>query len=261
MTRLALLADLHFGAIDGDVAAVLALSLQEAAPDLVIVAGDLTMRARTREFADYVAWERVLGLPTLVIPGNHDIPVQPWERFHNPFGRFFAALNRPTQPEYRAPGLHVLGFTTVAPWQPHLTWQEGRARRGALALARRRLAEAEPGTARLVVAHHPFARVEGLPSARPVLRAGIALDLFARHKVAALLSGHTHRSFRQPVRRAGAEMLALGAPTAMSHRQRGEGNGYWLIELADGRIGTQLMLRDGRRFVSGGAWEWRQLPD
>lgn len=253
MSRLALIADLHFGSVEGDVAMQLADSLASAQPDLVLVAGDLTMRAREPEFEDYLTWESQLGLPTLVIPGNHDIPVKPWQRFTDPFGAFRRALDRPIQPEHRLPDTHVVGFNTVAPWQPHLTWQEGRARRASLSLARERFAEPAPDQTRIVMAHHPFASIQGVPRAMPVLRAPTALDLFVQAGVQVMMSGHTHLSFQQPVQHGAAVFLALGAPTAMSNRQRGEDNGYWLLDVDPLGITASLVRRDAGRFLAVGA--------
>ncbi|MEQ9643653.1 MAG: metallophosphoesterase [Alphaproteobacteria bacterium] len=241
--RLALIADLHFGDVAEGIAELLAASLRAAAPDLVLVAGDLTMRARRHEFAAYLDWESGLGLPTLVVPGNHDIAVKPLERFRDPFGRFRRALDRPVEPELCQDGLYVAGFNTVAAWQPHLDWQEGRARRHVLARAGRRLQDAAPDTVRMLLAHHPFEAVPDQPRARPVLRARAALDLFARHRVGVVMSGHTHRSFRRRLSHRDATIVSLGAPTAMSNRQRGEANGFWLLDLERRRLRTQLMLR------------------
>ncbi len=50
MRTIAHLSDLHFGRIDEAVLSPLERAVTEACPDLVVVSGDLTQRARSREF-------------------------------------------------------------------------------------------------------------------------------------------------------------------------------------------------------------------
>lgn len=44
-------------------------------PDLILISGDLTQRARTHEFRLAKEFIRKLPAPVLVVPGNHDIPL------------------------------------------------------------------------------------------------------------------------------------------------------------------------------------------
>jgi 3',5'-cyclic AMP phosphodiesterase CpdA len=262
LIRLALLSDLHFGSVAGDVAEALLDDLGAQRPDLVVVAGDLTMRARVREFRAFQAWAGQLRPPMLAIPGNHDIPLEPVQRMTWPFARFCAALGAPTEPVHRSDGLLVIGFNTVSPWQPHHRWQEGRASRRQIQAAERMLRTAPPGVARMVAAHHPFARVPGMRRARPVRRAGAALAAFARNRVEVLMSGHTHQSFVQPLEHAGGSILAVGAPTALSDRQRGEANGYWLIDCRQAELDFRLRLREELDFREARAHRFpRQAGD
>ena len=82
------LADLHFGGV-ADITQVEALEhmLPDLNPDAIVVAGDLSQRARHGEFQRARAFVRAAGqtAPVLVIPGNHD--VQWWWRPLIPFGR------------------------------------------------------------------------------------------------------------------------------------------------------------------------------
>jgi 3',5'-cyclic AMP phosphodiesterase CpdA len=52
MRTLVHLSDLHFGRTDPEVVAALAASVEEARPDLIAVSGDLTQRARARQFEE-----------------------------------------------------------------------------------------------------------------------------------------------------------------------------------------------------------------
>src|SRR4051812_14375682 len=109
MRRIAHLSDLHFGAEDPAVAAALVADLAAFAPDLVLVSGDLTQRARARGSAAARAWLDPLPYPRLAVPGNHDLPLWPvWRRAFRPLRRFRRAFG-PEMPVHRDAELAVIG--------------------------------------------------------------------------------------------------------------------------------------------------------
>src|SRR5262245_43869902 len=74
MKRLAHLSDMHFGAADPELVLALDEDLDEFQPDLLVVTGDLTRRARPLEFEQARGFLDGLPYARLVVPGNHDIP-------------------------------------------------------------------------------------------------------------------------------------------------------------------------------------------
>src|SRR5436190_620540 len=75
MRTIAHLSDLHFGRIDPATLQPLIDALQNIRPDLVAVSGDLTQRARIAQFKDAKAFLNCLPSPQIVVPGNHDLPL------------------------------------------------------------------------------------------------------------------------------------------------------------------------------------------
>ena len=63
-------------------------SARQLAPDLIAISGDLTQRAREREFVQAQAFLHTLPDPKIVVPGNHDVPL------YNIVARFLAPLER-----------------------------------------------------------------------------------------------------------------------------------------------------------------------
>ncbi len=109
-------ADLHFGGL-ADIRQIEALEhmIPDLRPDAVVVAGDLSQRARHGEFQRARAFVNTASdtAPTLVIPGNHD--VQWWWRPLVPFGK------EPVYRKYRhyfgdelAPTLTIPGGAVIA---------------------------------------------------------------------------------------------------------------------------------------------------
>jgi len=76
------LSDLHFGRVDQALLAPITAQIHALQPDLVVVSGDLTQRARSIQFEQAKAFLDGLPQPQIVVPGNHDIPL------HNVAARF-----------------------------------------------------------------------------------------------------------------------------------------------------------------------------
>ncbi|MDX2265678.1 MAG: metallophosphoesterase [Hyphomicrobiales bacterium] len=248
--RFALVADLHFGSVPDGLAAALHDDLAESAPDLVIIAGDLTLRARSREFDAAREWLDALKTEKMVLPGNHDLPyVNLWERFFNPYRRFSALGGGPLEPVYDAGAVVIAGLNTTRSWQPHLKWQEGVARPRGVAAAVERLSGGAPQTFRAVVSHHPLSLgANAPPYVRPAIGAEAAVNALTDAGAELFMSGHVHRGFAHAFEAAGAPRIALGAPTALSNRLRGEPNGYWLAEIGADQMRFLLRRRGEARF-------------
>jgi len=259
MSRIAHLADLHFGSVPAGLAKALCHELKRARFDAVVIAGDLTLTASREEFAAAKSWLATLELPQLIVPGNHDLPQwNLYERFARPTLRYDIAISAMRPARLDLPDGVILGLNTTSPWQPHLRWQDGRVRRRDTAALDAALRGVPPGALKIVTAHHPFATVVDMPRARPVRRALRTLDVLAQRGVSVLLSGHTHQSFVSPIRTVYGELIAVGAPTALSSRRRGESNGFWLIDTRGEELAFTLRLREGETFISAQEHAYRR---
>jgi 3',5'-cyclic AMP phosphodiesterase CpdA len=249
--KLAFLADLHFGSVPLGLAEQLSEAIELEKPDLVVIAGDLTLRARRSEFEAAKRWLASLAPPALILPGNHDLPY--WnllQRFADPFHRFHKAAGTETlMPVAEEAGGFVLGFNTTRSWQPHLRWHEGVARRRDIIAAKQILSAVPNSCFKAVAAHHPLIPIAGMPRVRPVRRAAMAIKAFGEAGVDLVMTGHTHRSFAIEIEAGGRPLIAVGAPTALSKRMRGEANGFWIINAKDGTICCTLWLRNGAAFA------------
>ena len=89
--RLFHLSDIHFGLEDSRAIAWAKECIERERPDAVAITGDLTMRARSREFKAACEWITALDVPVTVEVGNHDIPYfNLYQRFFAPYRRFRA---------------------------------------------------------------------------------------------------------------------------------------------------------------------------
>src|SRR3954454_12550875 len=259
MARIAHLSDVHFGAHDPAVVAGAEAWLAEARPDLVVVSGDFTQRARIDEYRAAAAFlDRIeaLGLATLGVPGNHDVPLYDVvRRFTRPLHRYRRYIDDDLCPWFETDWLAVLGINTAR----SLTFKDGRISHAQMAIIRERFREVPRERTRILVTHHPLFAMPigeaGEPS-EAVGRHGEALRAIAEAGVHILLAGHFHRSFTESARRMvknAGPALVIQAGTATSTRLRhGEMQSFNLIRTErNDRVEVQIVAWDGQAFRGG----------
>jgi 3',5'-cyclic AMP phosphodiesterase CpdA len=228
------LADLHFTEAAPARVEKLALDVRAAAPDAVLVSGDLTKRARIEEFAAAFGFLRALGPPLLVVPGNHDIPhADLIARFLSPRDRWDAATEEAMP--LALPGVTIVPLDTVARAQWHLDWSAGSIGSRRRARLARQLATAEGR--RLVLAHHPLRHAAWAGHRRPPRGAAETIATLERTRVEALLCGHLHRADVSALTGTAAGPLQVIAPSALS--TRGGPNGWNLLTVTPDALAVE----------------------
>jgi 3',5'-cyclic AMP phosphodiesterase CpdA len=208
------LSDVHFGLEDPRALDWVRQAIAEQRPAAVAITGDLTMRARSHEFAAACRWIRALEAPVTVVVGNHDLSYfNPVERFFDPYKRIQAIADK-VEAEIDLPGLVMVPLKTVTRWQPRLNWSKGWVTEAALACCLATLDALPEGTRALVSAHHPLREV-GTKGTALTRHGQRALTELAKRPVLAVLSGHVHDAFdltehtpEGPVRMIGAGTLS-----------------------------------------------------
>ena len=249
MTTLAHISDLHFGAESPEVVEGLLEDLRSVEPSLVVVSGDLTQRARRKEFAAARRFLDAIPSPRLVVPGNHDIPLFDLvSRFARPLARFRSYIDADVDPFFSTDEVAVLGMNTAR----SNTWKDGRVSIAQIDALRRRLCPLPPRVVKVLVTHHPFLPPPWDPSPPLVGRAAEALRAAEACGVDLMLAGHLHHGYTGDVRTHHVDIrraiLVAQAGTATSHRVRNEANSYNVIRLSPQRLGFSLRVWDGKGF-------------
>ncbi|MDA8453036.1 metallophosphoesterase [Acidovorax sp. NCPPB 3859] len=238
MSVLMHLSDLHFGAHDPRACAAVQALARALPVSVVVVSGDLTQRATVPQFEAAHAFISALPVRhTLVMPGNHDLPLFAWwERLGGAYRRYARWWGDDREPVCDAGGFFVVGVDTTRAW---------RHRRGSLSpeqidRAAQRLAAAPPGRWRIIATHHPLvARHPGDADHRPH-RAAEALARWRAAGAELLLSGHAHEP---GLVEALPGLRAAQAGTAVSVRLRAQAPNS-LLTLETGPAGRQLTRWD-----------------
>ena len=208
MARLFHVSDLHFGRADQQALDWFAASVRNERPDAVIITGDLTMRARSAEYAAAAEWLAKLDVPLSIEPGNHDLPYyNPWKRIFSPYKRF-RRIERALEKPLMVPGVWLVPLKTTARAQWRFNWSWGVVSRKSLEEALVLLEAKPPDHVALVACHHPLV---GKEEHGATLRGAKALEVLSEAGAHAVLSGHVHDAFdfcRQGVRLIGAGTLS-----------------------------------------------------
>jgi 3',5'-cyclic AMP phosphodiesterase CpdA len=238
MRTIAQISDLHFGAHEPAVVANLHAALSAIRPDLVVVSGDITQRARKEQFAEAALFLDRLeaeGLRLLVVPGNHDVPMhKPVQRLFWPLRRYSRYIARGRSAWYCDTDLAVLGLASAH----GLTVKDGRLTRVQVHAIGACFAQAPAGAARILVTHHPLVPLPGEEEGEiePALRgAKRALKAVKTAGVHLVLAGHHHAAsvgIAGPTLSIDPSVMVVQAGTATSWRRRRAPNSFNLLRLA-----------------------------
>jgi 3',5'-cyclic AMP phosphodiesterase CpdA len=262
MPRIVHLSDLHFGAHDERLVEAVDWQVDELKPDLVVISGDFTQRARTEQFrqaCEFLGAMRERGHEVLGVPGNHDVPLYDvLRRFLSPLARYRRYIDESLCPFIELPGVAVLGINTAR----SLTIKDGRINRDQVEFIRETFSRTPTEAFRIVVTHHPlFALEVGGEVERAIGRQELALDAIEESGVDMLLAGHAHHASSQDagdlVTRAGG-VLVVQAGTATSTRVREQEQSFNMIDFAAGGVTITVNAWNGEDFRPNDAqcYEW-----
>ena len=264
MTRIAHLSDLHFGANDAKIVSATEAWLQQRQPDLIIISGDFTQRARTAQFLEAAAYLnrlRAAGFAVLAIPGNHDVPLYDvFRRFGAPLRRYKRYISNDLCPWFENDEIAVLGINTAR----SLTIKDGRINHDQMDMIHERFADVAPDKTRVLVTHHPlFAMpLEGPGKlSEAVGRSRDAVKSVRAAGVHIALAGHFHRTYAEAARKMAKDAggaLVVQAGTATSTRLRNDEpqSFNWLHIRQNKEIELQVIVWNGTAFQRGNHVEY-----
>ncbi len=250
---IAQLSDLHAGSpyFDPDLMTAAAREVVALAPDLVLVGGDLTAEGYANEFraaATHLAPIIDAGLPTVVIPGNHDAKNVGYLHFRDTFGsgdvegKADRVLHLKTD---LAPAPTDVLLVALDSTKPDLA--EGEIGRERYAWIRQQFGV--DADLKILALHHHLVPVPGTGRERnTVWDAGDVLALLPELGVDMVLSGHKHVPFVWLLN----EVLVVNSGTVSSYRLRGYVRpSYNVIEVDERRIRVTFRYPgEGERFAA-----------
>jgi 3',5'-cyclic AMP phosphodiesterase CpdA len=222
--RLLHISDPHFGTEVPPVVEALRAFAAHAKPDVLVLSGDITQRARRAQFLAARQLVDSLAVPQqIAIPGNHDVPLfNVFARAFDPYGGFRHAFGTPLEPGLKRDDLLLLSVRTTRRWRH----KHGEVDAGQIGRVASALAQATTRQLRIVVVHQPM-HVPRAEDEHNLLRnAEAAARAWSAAGADLVLGGHIHLPFVLPMsqRYAGLtrELWGVNAGTALSQRIRWE---------------------------------------
>jgi 3',5'-cyclic AMP phosphodiesterase CpdA len=233
------ISDLHTGwHFDRTVAEQLVRQAHDIAPDLIVVSGDLVIRADfTNQWRAAAELLRMLPHPQLVVPGNHDISLfNGFYRLFAPLKRYRRYITNDINPVFAQPGLAVIGGCSAH----GLTIDGGRLYPNQIATLDNALGQFGDDTFKILVLHHHIVSTPGIRDRSSIANAHAAIHLMEKHKVNMFLCGHVHVSYvvttRGRVPNMRQDVIISQCGTTTSRRGRGQDkrkNSFHLITIDD----------------------------
>jgi 3',5'-cyclic AMP phosphodiesterase CpdA len=243
------ISDLHFGTQDPLISEGLIVTLNEIKPDLLIVSGDLTQRARRIQFIVAKEYLDRIRYPKIVIPGNHDIPLfDIFRRIFFPLNRYKKIISEDLSPLFLDEEMVVLGINTARSF----TWKNGRISVEQIMEIQRVLCPISNRKIKIIVTHHPFIPPPGDLGIDLVGRSLKALRVIDECSVDLLLAGHLHQGYSGDIRKhypsRERSVISIQAGTAVSRRTRKENNAFNTLYLDAGTLEVRINIWNGERF-------------
>ncbi len=223
MSTILHISDTHFGTEVGPVVDAVVRLHDKFLPELVLLSGDVTQRARRYQFQRATRFvERLVPRAFLVLPGNHDIPLfDLWSRWRAPYDNYQRAFGSALEPVFESDELLVLGVNTTRPER----LEDGEISEEQVERVSERLRAARPEQLALVVTHQPVLAIERKDKKNLVHGRDAAVHAWSEAGADAILGGHIHLPYVRPLRARfpdlARETWAIQAGTAVSHRVRG----------------------------------------
>jgi 3',5'-cyclic AMP phosphodiesterase CpdA len=222
----------------------------ELQPELVVLAGDLTQRAKKSEFSAVRAYlEGFGGMEVVVTPGNHDVPLyRVWERLLDPYRNWRRYIGRELDTVTRIEGAVCVALSSAAPRRAVVA---GHLSTAQVAWARSVFDEAHSDARRILVTHHHFVPTADGEGGRPLGNGPEILRALETAGVELILGGHLHQphlaSSRSLVPGDGPGIPLVSSGTAASSRGRGMDRGHNsvnVVRLSDAEVEVEVHRYD-----------------
>lgn len=224
MTLLLQISDPHFGTEQPLVVRALERLARAQRPDVLVLSGDITQRARIAQFEAARAFCDRLAVPHLLsLPGNHDIPLfNLYQRLFTPYARYLHAFGPALETCLDTAQLRVIGVNTTRRWRH----KNGEVSGAQIDRVVAQLQSAAPAQLRVVVVHQPVYVMRAEDEHDRLRGGGAAVRAWAAAGADLVLGGHIHLPYAcelsSRVAGLGRRLWCVQAGTALSSRVRWE---------------------------------------
>jgi len=186
--KIAHLSDPHFGTIKPDVLEALHGTMKELEPEIIVVSGDITQRAKISQFKEAHRFFKSLGpIPIMIIPGNHDIALfNIFSRLFFTYWAFRNVLDGTLGREFAMNEVEIYALNSTSRFRI----VQGRLR---LSTIEKSLSNStSKNVVKIVAFHHPMACPKRVDTKNLLENRCEVIKILEKHKVDLVLNGHIH---------------------------------------------------------------------
>lgn len=223
--RLAHISDLHFGMHHPDIIEAFIDDLTLLKPELIIISGDLTQRAKANQFQQLSEFLTRIKVPKLIVPGNHDIPLDnPLMRFFYPFKRYKTYISSELEASYENDEVNILGVNSATPYKV----KDGVLSDETLSRITNHFSNKDTQL-NILFFHHNLKYFSGMH--HPLNNAEEFLEYLKESPIHLVCTGHLHYSNLHLIdKRQGATCVLLHAGSLSCQRTKDKNNSYYFID-------------------------------
>lgn len=180
------MSDLHFGTEVDSVVECVRARVKKLEPQLIVVTGDITQRARKEQFfAARKFLDQLAPIPIISTPGNHDIPLfDLWARFIHPYKGYTQYFKGSLSGFYSQDGAEVLSLNSTN----YLRHVQGELDLDFLEQGLSQFKE----SIRVVAFHHPMDCIQDIDVVNLLINRSEAIKLFSQYRIDLVVGGHIH---------------------------------------------------------------------
>ncbi|MGM9455229.1 metallophosphoesterase family protein [Legionella bozemanae] len=218
------ISDLHFGMHNPEIIESLLDDLTLLNPDVIIISGDLTQRARSEQYKQLLGFLQRLTMPLLIVPGNHDIPFDnPIYRFLHPFKRYKEYISAQLEVSFNNKEVNILGVNSATPYQI----KDGRLSQKTLGRIKNHFS-CNSKQLNILFFHHNLKYFSGMH--HPLNNAEEFIDYLKESPIHIVCTGHLHyANLTLITKNQGEQCALLHAGSTSCLRTKDEKNSYYSI--------------------------------
>lgn len=240
--KIAHLSDPHFGTVKYEIQEALLSKIKEISPSLIVISGDISQRARYKQFRQALEFNKQLKeFPIIAIPGNHDIPLfNIFARLFYPYAGFRSVFKGILNRQIMVHQVQVLALNSTSRFR-HI--------QGDLNLKKleKHLSEMSPDAIfKIVTFHHPMACPKRVDVKNLLIGRNEVIKILEKYQVDLILGGHIHDPYvclsSEHYQNIDRPTVISVAGTCLSWRTRADApNSFHLIEI-DTEAPTEPLL-------------------
>lgn len=244
------ISDLHFGYHQDSIITSFLQEISTFNPDLVILSGDLTHRAKSSEYRLLADFLHQIPCAVMAVPGNHDIPLyRIWTRLFFPYSLYKKHVSPTLYCEYQNDAVRVLGVNSVNP---------ARVKSGQLSVEvlQKILHYFSPEFegCNILFFHHNFDYLAGYH--KPLKNSRQFIDYLKKSSVHMVCTGHLHYANVSEIKKdASPSCLNLHGGSLSCERSKDNTNSYYSIEIHQKKGTITWRTFNGSEFQTGNRQE------